>query len=318
MVEIEKPRIECVEQNADLTYGKFVVEPLQRGYGITIGNSLRRILLSSLPGAAVTSIKVDGTPHEFSTIPGVVEDVTQIILNIKGINLKLHSVDSATMSIDSSEKGTVCAKDIIHDSTVEILNPEHHIATLNGEGRLHIEMVVGTGTGWRPAEKNKNAGAPFGTIAVDSIFAPVPKVNFIVEDTRVGNITDFNKLTLEVWTNGAMTPMEAVSHSARILIEQFKLFTDLANTDDMADMTGDTTREDTNSESSLDIPIEEMDLSVRSFNCLMRAGINTVGDLVEKTDEEMLKFRNLGKKSYEEVIQKLANMGLSLKPNDNK
>ncbi|MBQ3848509.1 MAG: DNA-directed RNA polymerase subunit alpha [Clostridia bacterium] len=316
MNENAKTELTTVEQNQDNTYAKFVVEPLPRGYGITIGNSLRRILLSSLPGAAVTSIKVDGTPHEFSTIPGVVEDVTQIILNIKGVHLKLHNADTAQITIDRSDKGVVYAGDIIHGSDIEILNPEQPIATLNGQGRLYIEMNVGVGTGWRPADKNKSDKIPFGTIPIDSIFAPVPKVNFTVEDTRVGNVTDYNKLTLEIWTNGAMTPADALSMSAKILIEQFSLFAGTS----VPSMTFDLSHQGGNSSenSQLNKPIEEIELSVRSSNCLKRANIKTVGDLVAMTEDELSRVRNLGKKSLEEIIEKLGEMGFQLKSNDNK
>lgn len=316
MNENAKTELTTVEQNQDNTYAKFVVEPLPRGYGITIGNSLRRILLSSLPGAAVTSIKIDGTPHEFSTIPGVVEDVTQIILNIKGVHLKLHNADTAQIIIDKSDKGVVCAKDIILGTDIEVLNPEQPIATLNGQGRLYIEMNVGVGTGWRPADKNKSDKLPFGTIPIDSIFSPVPKVNFTVEDTRVGNVTDYNKLTLEIWTNGAMTPAEALSMSAKILIEQFSLF---AGTSVPSMTFGLSHQGGSSSENSqLNKPIEEIELSVRSSNCLKRANIKTVGDLVAMTEDELSRVRNLGKKSLEEIIEKLGEMGFQLKANDNK
>ena len=315
MIEIEKPRIECVESDEFCRYGKFVVEPLERGYGTTLGNSLRRILLSSLQGSAAMNVKIKGACHEFTSIPGVVEDVTEIILNIKQVAFKIYSEDpSATkiVTISKSEKGEVTAADIVCDSEIEVLNPDQHIATLNGDDELSIEMEVGTAKGWRTADKNKTANMPFGVIAIDSLFSPVPKVNYYVENTRVGNVTDYDKLTLEVWTNGAMTPQEAICESAKILIEQFELFTRVDEEKEVRhvavekDVSGKT-------EKILEMQIEDLDLSVRSFNCLKRASVNTVGDLAEKTEEDMMKVRNLGRKSLEEVIQKLESLGLSLK-----
>ena len=315
MIEIEKPRIECVESDEFCRYGKFVVEPLERGYGTTLGNSLRRILLSSLQGSAAMNVKIKGACHEFTSIPGVVEDVTEIILNIKQVAFKIHSEDpSATniVTISKSERGEVTAADIVCDSEIEVLNPDQHIATLNGDDELSIEMEVGTSKGWRTADKNKTANMPFGVIAIDSLFSPVPKVYYYVENTRVGNVTDYDKLTLEVWTNGAMTPQEAICESAKILIEQFELFTRVDEEKEVRyvavekDVSGKT-------EKILEMQIEDLDLSVRSFNCLKRASVNTVGDLAEKTEEDMMKVRNLGRKSLEEVIQKLESLGLSLK-----
>ena len=318
MIEIEKPTIECVFSNEDPNYGKFVVEPLERGYGTTLGNSLRRILLSSLPGVAVTSVKIDGILHEFSTIPGVKEDVTEIILNIKQVAFKIYSEDpSATkiVTISKSEKGEVTAADIVCDSEIEVLNPDQHIATLNGDDELSIEMEVGTAKGWRTADKNKTANMPFGVIAIDSLFSPVPKVNYYVENTRVGNVTDYDKLTLEVWTDGSLRADEAVSMSAKVLIEHLELFLDLAEgiSETKSIMA---VKSDNEKEKVLDLTIDELDLSVRSFNCLKRAGINTVEDLINKTEEEMMKVRNLGRKSLEEVIAKLDSFGFTLKKED--
>ena len=315
MNEIEKPRIECVATDEFDRYGKFVVEPLERGYGTTLGNSLRRILLSSLPGSAALNIKIKGACHEFTTIPGVVEDVTEIILNIKSVAFKIYSDDPDTtkiVSISKSEKGEVTAADIICDSDIEVLNPDQHIATLNGDAELSIELEVGTSRGWRPADKNKTPNMPFSVIPIDSLFSPVPKVNYFVENTRVGNVTDYDKLTIEVWTNGALTPKEAISESAKILIDQFSLF---VNLDEEREIKHVVVEKDLSSktEKILEMNIEDLDLSVRSYNCLKRASVNTVGDLADKTVEEMMKVRNLGRKSLEEVIQKLESLGLSLK-----
>ncbi len=311
MSEIERPRIECVSNPEDGCYGKYVVEPLERGYGITLGNSLRRILLSSLPGAAVTTIRIENVPHEFSTLPGVVEDVTEIILNIKAVAFKLFSNEQKTVTLSADKQGAVTAADIIHDSDVVVLNPEQYICTLNGEHSLNIEMTVGSGIGWRSADKNKEPSMPIGIIPIDSIFTPVKKVNYIVENTRVGNVTDYDKLTIEVWTNGGVTPEEAISYSAKVLTEQLSLFVNL-NMEDASPATSAGTESD-KSDKILEMNIEELDLSVRSFNCLKRAGIHTVADLVCKSEEEMMKVRNLGKKSLEEVLQKLESMGLNLK-----
>ncbi|MCX7774056.1 MAG: DNA-directed RNA polymerase subunit alpha [Clostridia bacterium] len=314
MIEIEKPKIECVALSEDNTYGKFVVEPLERGYGITLGNSLRRILLSSLPGVAVTSIKVDSVLHEFSTIPGVVEDVTEIILNIKGLSLKLHSDGPKIVYIDAEGEGPVTAGDIKVDADVEILNPGHHIATLNGDHRLYMELTLNKGRGYIPAEKNKHAGQPIGVIPVDSIYTPVLKVNYTVENTRVGQVTDYDKLTLEVWTNGSIKPDEAISLGAKILSEHLNLFVDLSDHAKHTEIMVE--KEETKKEKVLEMTIEELDLSVRSYNCLKRAGINTVEDLTNRTEEDMMKVRNLGRKSLEEVLQKLHALGLALAPSE--
>ena len=314
MIEIEKPKIECVISSEDNTYGKFVVEPLERGYGITLGNALRRILLSSLPGAAVTSIKIDGVLHEFSTIPGVVEDVTEIILNIKGLSLKLHGDGPKVMYIDADGEGEVTAGDIKTDADVEILNPEHKIATLSGDHRLYMELTVNRGRGYVSAEKNKHPGQPIGIIPVDSIYTPVTKVNYTVENTRVGQVTDYDKLTSEVWTNGSIKPDEAISLGAKIMSEHLNLFIDLSDNAKNAEIMVE--KEETKKEKVLEMTIEELDLSVRSYNCLKRAGINTVEDLTNRTEEDMMKVRNLGKKSLEEVYNKLKALGLSLAPSE--
>ncbi len=315
MNEIVKPNIECVETDELETYGKFVVEPLERGYGITLGNSLRRILLSSLPGSAALNVKIEGVRHEFSTIPGVVEDVTEIILNIKNIGFKLYTDETKLVSLSVAKKGVVTAGDIVCDSEIEVLNPDQYIATLNGDGALNIEIEVGTATGWCSADKNKQPNMPFGVIPVDSIFTPVKKVNFNVENTRVGNVTDYDKLTLEVWTNGALTPKEAISQSAQILTEQLALFVNLTETGAPREVVISPDLSD-KKEKLLEMNIEDLDLSVRSFNCLKRAQVNTVEDLVNKTEEDMMKVRNLGRKSLEEVICKLQSMGFSLKKSD--
>lgn len=314
MIEIEKPKIECVEKTEDNVYGKFVVEPLERGYGITLGNSLRRILLSSLPGVAVTSIKIDGVLHEFSTVPGVIEDVTEIILNIKNLSLKLHSEGPKIIYIDADGEGEIKAGDIKVDSDVEILNPDLHICTLNGESRFYMELVINKNRGYVSAEKNKQPGQPIGIIPVDSIYTPVSKVNYTVENTRVGQITDYDKLTLEVWTNGSIKPDEAISLGAKILSEHLSLFIDLSDHAKHAEIMVE--KEETKKEKVLEMTIEELDLSVRSYNCLKRASINTVEDLTNKTEEDMMKVRNLGRKSLEEVLQKLNALGLSLAPNE--
>ncbi len=314
MIEIEKPKIECVQSTEDNTFGKFVVEPLERGYGITLGNSLRRILLSSLPGVAVTSIKIDGVLHEFSTVPGVVEDVTEIILNVKNLSMKLYSDGPKIVYIDADGEGPVTAGDIKTDSDVEILNPDLHICTLNGESRFYMELVLNKNRGYIPAEKNKQAGQPIGIIPVDSIYTPVKKVNYTVENTRVGQVTDYDKLTLEVWTDGSIKPDEAISLGAKILSEHLNLFIDLSDHAKHTEIMVE--KEETKKEKVLEMTIEELDLSVRSYNCLKRAGINTVEDLTNKTEEDMMKVRNLGRKSLEEVLQKLHALGLSLAPSE--
>ena len=303
MIEIEKPKIEYVEKDEQHGYGKFVVEPLERGYGLTLGNALRRILLSSLPGAAVTNVKFDGALHEFSTLPGVLEDTIEIILNLKSLSMKIHSEEPQTLIIDTDQPGVVRAKDIKAPSDVEILNPQHPICTLEENARLYMEMTAANGRGYVPADRNKLPHQPIGVIPVDSIFSPIRKVNYQVENTRVGQITDYDKLTLEVWTDGSTKPDEAVTLAAKILSKHIALFVNLTEQVDEVEITSDRQEEDR--ERLLDMTIEELDLSVRSYNCLKRAGINTVGELVRKTEEEMMKVRNLGKKSLEEVDQKL-------------
>ena len=315
MIEIEKPRIECIEMPMDNSYGKYVVEPLERGYGTTLGNSLRRVLLSSLPGTAVTSVKISGVQHEFSTIPGVKEDVTEIVLNVKGIIIKLHSDGPKTVYIEANGEGEVKAGDIKADGEVEVLNPEMHIATLGPDGYLSMEMVVDHGRGYVVAEKNKGTQQIVGTIPVDSIYSPVLKVNYAVENTRVGNKTDYDKLTIEVWTDKTITPRDAVSLGAKILCDHFTLFTDLSETIGSESTVKE--KVETQRDKGLEMTIEELDLSVRSFNCLKRANINTVEDLIGKTQDEMIKVRNLGRKSLEEVEHKLAMMGLNLASDDN-
>ena len=315
MIEIEKPRIECIESPTDESYGKYVIEPLERGYGTTLGNSLRRVLLSSLPGTAVTSIRIAGVQHEFSTIPGVKEDVTEIVLNIKRIIARLHSDEPKTVYIEASGECEVTAGDIKADSEVEILNPELHIATLGPDASLSIELTVDHGRGYVPADKNKGPQQVIGTIPVDSIYTPVLKVNYAVENTRVGNQTDFDKLTLEVWTDKTISPRDAVSLGAKILVDHFTLFTDLS--DSIGSRSTVVEKGETQRDKVLEMTIEELDLSVRSFNCLKRANINTVEDLISKTEDEMIKVRNLGRKSLEEVEHKLAMMGLSLASDDN-
>lgn len=311
MIEIEKPRIECVETNEDNTYARFVVEPLEKGFGTTVGNSLRRVLLSSLPGAAVTSLKIDGVLHEFSTVPGVKEDVTDIILNLKSLAIKVHDDESQIIRIDANGSGEVLAGDIERGSQVEILNPELHIATLEDGTNLSMEITVERGRGYRPAEKNKKEDHIIGVIPVDSIFSPVRKVNYSVTDTRVGQITDYDKLTLEIWTNGCIMPEEAISLSAKILHDHLKLFIGL--TEKIGDVEIMVEKEEEERDKILDMSIEELDLSVRSYNCLKRAGINSVGELIMKTEEDMMKVRNLGKKSLEEVDEKLEALGLGLR-----
>ena len=315
MIEIEKPRIECIESPTDDSYGKYVIEPLERGYGTTLGNSLRRVLLSSLPGTAVTSIRIAGVQHEFSTIPGVKEDVTEIVLNIKRIIARLHSDEPKTVYIEASGECEVTAGDIKADSEVEILNPELHLATLGPDASLSIELTIDHGRGYVPADKNKGSQQVIGTIPVDSIYTPVLKVNYAVENTRVGNQTDFDKLTLEVWTDKTISPRDAVSLGAKILVDHFTLFTDLS--DSIGNRSTVVEKVETQRDKVLEMTIEELDLSVRSFNCLKRANINTVEDLISKTQDEMIKVRNLGRKSLEEVEHKLAMMGLSLVSDDN-
>ncbi len=315
MINIEKPRIETLELSENGTYGKFVMEPLERGYATTLGNSMRRVLLSTLPGAAVTSVKIDGVVHEFSTVPGVKEDVTEIILNIKELIAKLHCDEVKTVYIDAVGPCTVTGASIKCDSEVEILNPEQHIATLGDGAKLNIEMTVAKGRGYVPAEGNKSETTVIGVIPIDSIYTPVVKCNFTVDDTRVGQAIDKGRLTLEVWTDGSMNANEAVALAARVLIEHFSLFLSLAESagegESIMAEKGTTEREKV-----LDMTIEDLDLSVRSFNCLKRAGINTVEDLTNKTEEDMMKVRNLGRKSLEEVIAKLDSFGFSLRKGD--
>lgn len=314
MLEIEKLKIQCIEMVNDKTYGKFVVEPLERGYGITLGNSLRRVLLSSLPGAAVTAVKIDGVLHEFSTIPGVVEDTTDIILQLKGLSVKMHSDEPKQIYIEVDGPADVTGEDIKGDPDVEILNPEHHIATLDDSGHIFMEITVEKGRGYQSAEKNKKEEHVIGVIPVDSLFSPVTKVNYQVEDTRVGQQTDFDKLTLEVWTDGTIAPDEAISSSAKIINEYLKLFIGLTET--IADEVTMVEKEEEKKDKLLELTIEELDLSVRSYNCLKRAGINTAQELIQRTEEDMMKVRNLGRKSLEEVEEKLTELGLSLRKSD--
>ena len=314
MLEIEKPKIECIERSEDNRYGKFVVEPLERGYGTTLGNSLRRILLSSLPGAAVTSVKIDGVLHEFSTIPGVKEDTTDIILNLKSLSVKLYTDQPTNLRIEAEGEGEVTAGDIITSADVEILNPDLHIATLDKDARLYMDIIIEKGRGYVPADRNKKEEHVIGVIPVDSIFSPVIKVNYTVEDTRVGQVTDYDKLTLEVWTDGSIAPDEAVSSSAKILSDHLKLFIGL--TEKISDEVTMVEKEEEKKDKVLEMTIEELDLSVRSYNCLKRAGINTVEELIQRTEEDMMKVRNLGKKSLEEVQTKLAELNLSLRKSD--
>ncbi len=315
MIEIEKPRIECIETPTDSSYGKYIIEPLERGYGTTLGNSLRRVLLSSLPGTAVTSIRINGVQHEFSTIPGVKEDVTEIVLNVKSIIARLHSEGAKTVYIEAVGEGVVTAGDIKTDAEVEVLNPEQPIATLEPDGALSMELTFDHGRGYVSADKNKNPQTAIGTIPVDSIYTPVLKVNYSVENTRVGNQTDYDKLTIEVWTDNTITARDAVSLGAKILCDHFTLFTDLSDTVGNHPTVVEKTEQQR--DKVLEMTIEELDLSVRSFNCLKRANINTVEDLISKTQDEMIKVRNLGRKSLEEVEHKLAQMGLSLADEDN-
>jgi len=314
MIEIEKPRIETVEINDSGSYGKFVVEPLERGYGTTLGNSLRRILLSSLPGAAATSVKIEGVLHEFSTVPGVVEDVTEIILNLKRLSLKIHSDEEKTLTIDAEGPGVITAADIRTDSDVDILNPDLHIATLAEGAKLFMEITANRGRGYVPADRNKNEDMEIGVIPIDSIYTPIERVNYTVENTRVGQVTNYDKLTLEVWSDGSIRPDEAVSLGAKILNEHLMLFVGL--TDKVRDTEIMIEKDDDKKEKVLEMTIEELELSVRSYNCLKRAGINTVQELCSKTEEEMMKVRNLGRKSLEEVQEKLEELGLSLRKED--
>jgi DNA-directed RNA polymerase subunit alpha len=313
MIEIEKARIECVEKSQDNRFGRFVIEPLERGFGHTLGNALRRVLLSSLPGVAVTGISIDGIQHEFSTVPGVTEDVTEMILNLKNLSAKLYSDQPKTVHVDVRGPGEVKAGDIGLDDELEIIDPDLHIATLNEDAHLQMSLTLDKGRGYVSADKNKSMNMPIGFIPMDSIFTPIRKVNYTVEDTRVGQITDYDKLTLEVWTNGSVQPDEAISLSAKILTEHLSLFVSLT---DQVMPVSFADQEDDKKEKVLEMTIEELDLSVRAYNCLKRAGINTVAELVQRNQEDMMKVRNLGRKSLEEVEQKLEALNLSLRPSD--
>lgn len=311
MIEIEKPKIECADINEEKTYGRFVVEPLERGYGTTLGNALRRVLLSSLPGAAITSVRIEGVLHEFSTVPGVVEDTTEMILNLKELRLRISSEETKTLRIEKVGPGIVTAADIVCDADVTILNPELVIANLADQARLFVEMTAERGRGYASADRNKRPNQAIGVIPIDSVFTPISKVNYQVENTRRGDVTDLDKLILEVWTDGGLSPEEAVSVGAKILSRHLDMFvglTDRAKHEQIL-----VSEEDEERDRVLDMTIEELDLSVRSYNCLKRASINMVSELIEKTEEDMMKVRNLGKKSLEEVTQKLAELGLSLR-----
>lgn len=314
MIEIEKPKIETVEISDDAKFGKFVVEPLERGYGTTLGNSLRRILLSSLPGAAVTSIQIDGVLHEFSTIEGVVEDVTTIILHIKKLALKIYSDEEKTLEIDVQGEGTVTAADITHDSDVEILNPDLHIATLGENASFRVRLTAQRGRGYTPADANKRGDQPIGVIPIDSIYTPVSRVSYQVENTRVGQVANYDKLTLDVWTDGSTGPKEAIALGSKILTEHLNIFAGLTDEAQHAEIMVE--EEEDQKEKVLEMTIEELDLSVRSYNCLKRAGINTVQELANKTEEDMMKVRNLGRKSLEEVKARLEELGLGLRKDD--
>ena len=316
MIEIEKPRIETEELTEDGKHGRFVVEPLERGFGNTLGNSLRRVLLSSLEGCAVTSIKIDGVLHEFSTIPGVKEDVTEIVLNMKSVVAKLYETSPKVVEISAQGPCVVTAGDIKCDSEVEILNPEQHIATLGEDAKINMEITIDKGRGYIPAERNKliSGNNVIGVLPIDSIYTPVLKVNYTVDNTRVGQITDYDKLTLDVWTNGVINAQEAVSLAAKVLTEHLNLFVNLSDKASSAEVMVE--KDDKGKEKILEMTIEDLDLSVRSFNCLKRAGINTVEDLINKSEEDMMKVRNLGRKSLEEVIQKLNSLGFSLQKED--
>ncbi len=314
MFGIEKPKIQCVESMPDGSYGKFVVEPLERGYGMTLGNALRRVLLSSLPGAAVTAVKIDGILHEFSTAPGVVEDITDLILNLKGLSVKMNCDEPRSIYLDARGEKVLYARDIITDPDVEILNPDHYLATLDDNGSLRMEISVAKGRGYVGADKNKKEDQPIGIIPIDSLFSPVTKVNFRVEDTRVGQQTDYDKLTIEVWTDKTIVPDEAVSASARILSDYLNLFIGL--TESVPQEVALVDKTDEKKDKLLEMTIEELDLSVRSYNCLKRAGIHTAQELASRTEDEMMKVRNLGRKSLEEVVAKLEELGLSLRKSD--
>ena len=313
MIAIEKAHIDCAELSQDGTYGKFIIEPLERGFGNTLGNALRRVLLSSLPGVAVTTIKIEGIQHEFSTVPGVTEDVSEIILNLKALSAKLYSDQMKTVTIDVKGPCEVKAKDIVVDDELEFVDPEAHIATLNEDAHLQMTLTVDSGRGYVSADKNKYPNMPIGVIPIDSIFTPIKKVNYSVSDTHVGQITDYDKLTLEVWTDGSVQPDEAISLAAKILTEHLTLFVGLT---EQVTTIAFTDQEDDKKEKVLEMTIEELDLSVRAYNCLKRAGINTISELVQRNQEDMMKVRNLGRKSLEEVEQKLEALGLSLRPSE--
>ena len=315
MIAIEKPRIDCIDMTEDGSYGKFVVEPLERGYGTTLGNSLRRVLLSSLPGTAPIGIKIEGVQHEFGVMPGVKEDVAEIVLNIKGIISKIHCEGTKTVYIEASGQSEITAGDIKCDSDIEILNPEHHIAYIMPDAKFNMEIIFSHGRGYVPAERNKPQTPIIGLIPVDSTYTPVYKVNYTVENTRVGNMTDYDKLTLEIWTDKTISVRDAVSLSAKVLTDHLALFVDLSEEIGIKPTVVETTEKAQNK--VLEMTIEELDFSVRSFNCLKRAGINTVGDLMNTTEEEMMKVRNLGRKSLEEVIKKMADLNLLLSKGDN-
>ena len=314
MIEFEKPNIKCLEIDNDSNYAKFVCEPLERGYGVTIGNSLRRILLSSLPGAAITSVKIDGVLHEFATIPNVVEDVPEIIVNLKSVRLKLQQNEEKVIRIDFKGEGEVTAGDIITDGTVEVLNPNLHIATVAEGGSLKMEMTVDMGRGYNTAEKNKKTEQPLGVLPIDSIYTPVKKVNYSVENTRVGQMVDFDKLTIELWTDGSLKPYEALSLAAKVMTGHLDLFIDLSETAKNTQVMVE--KEESKKEKVLEMSIEDLELSVRSFNCLKRAGISTVEDLINKSESDMMKVRNLGKKSLDEVTNKLHSLDLDFARDD--
>ena len=314
MIEIEKPKVDIVELSEDYRYGKFVIEPLERGYGITIGNALRRILLSSLPGVAVNAIKIDGVLHEFSTIPGVKEDVTEIILTLKELSATIDDEGSRTLKIEAQGPCSITGADIICPPDVEILSKDLVIATLDDNAKFNMEINIDKGRGYVPAEENKTENMPIGVLPVDSIYTPVQKVSYHVENTRVGQKSDYDKLTLEVWTNGSINPQEGISLAAKVLVEHLNLFIDL--TEHVSNVEIMVEKEEDQKEKVLEMTIEELDLSVRSYNCLKRAGINTVEELANKSEDDMMKVRNLGKKSLEEVIQKLEELGLGLKPSE--
>ncbi len=314
MIEFEKPNIECIEADDKRNYAKFICELLERGWGMTIGNSLRRILLSSLPGAAITSVKIDGVVHEFSTVKGIVEDVPELIVNLKSVRLKVFDNEEKIIRIDHKGAGEITAGDIVTDGTVEVLNKELHIATASSDADLHIEMTVNRGRGYNVAEKNKKENNPIDVLPIDSIFTPVKKVNYSVENTRVGQMVDYDKLTIEIWTDGSLKPFEALSLAAKVMVGHLELFIDLSETARNTQVMVE--KEESKKEKVLEMPIEDLELSVRSYNCLKRAGISTVEDLTNKSQEDMMKVRNLGKKSLDEVTNKLIALGLNFTSED--